>query len=259
MRGTPVEPKLRDEVMVRRLKADLREVSGGFPVRKIVKVDLQGLPADAPELALAMLLDEYWEAREERLEGLPPKQRAAQGLVLVNLQKRLFSSIEAFHRTLKAHRRALEKAAAEPQAAPTAANLALLLAQPDAEDDRSELAEDEVETEEEQAVEAATAAGGGKPSPREVDLVTRMEELAERSRRLPEARVRWLVDWVRREMCPKLPALGVPSAGAPAEWLPRRVVIFTEYADTKRYLEQQLKAAIGTTDQGDDRLTLNRK
>jgi len=75
VRGTPVEPKLRDEVMVRRLKADLREVSGGFPVRKIVKVDLHGLPADAPELALAKLLDEYWEAREERLEGLPRPRR----------------------------------------------------------------------------------------------------------------------------------------------------------------------------------------
>jgi Helicase conserved C-terminal domain/SNF2-related domain len=255
VRGTYVEPKLRDEVMVRRLKADLREVSGGFPVRKIVKVDLQDLPADAPELALAKLLDEYWEARAERLEGLPPKQRAAQGLVLVNLQKRLFSSIEAFHRTLKAHRRALERAAAEPHAAPIPANLGLLLAQPDAEDDRSELDEAEVETEEEQAVEAATSVGSGKPSPREVDLVTRMEELAERSRRLPDARVRWLVDWLRREMCPTLPPLGVPSVGPAAEWLPRRVVIFTEYADTKRYLEQQLKAAIGATDQGDDRLS----
>ena len=75
---------------------------------------------------------------------------------------------------------------------------------------------------------------------------TRMEELAERSRRLPDARVRWLVDWIRREMCPRLPPLGTPSTGAPVEWLPRRVVIFTEYADTKRYLEQQLKVAIGT-------------
>ena len=254
VRGTPVEPKLRDEVMVRRLKADLREISGGFPLRRIVKVDLEGLPADAPELALAKLLDEYWEAREQRLEGLPAKQRAAQGLVLVNLQKRLFSSIEAFHRTLKAHRRALERAGVEPKAALAATNLELLLTQPDAEDDRSELAEDEVEAEEEQAVEAATVAGGGKPSPREFDLVTRMEELADRSRRLPDARVRWLVDWIRREMCPRLPALGAPALGAPAEWLPRRVVIFTEYADTKRYLEQQLKSAIGATDHGDDRL-----
>ena len=254
VRGTPVEPKLRDEVMVRRLKSDLRKISGGFPDRKIVPVPLDGLPTDAPELTLATLLDEYWEAREQRLEGLPPGQRAAQGLVLVNLQKRLFSSIEAFHRTLKAHRRALDRAAAEAHAAPAPANLEILFAQPDADDDRSELAEDQVETEEEQAIETATAAGGGKPSARELDLVVRMEELAERSRRLPDARVCWLVDWMRREMCPTLPPLGVPSTGAPASWLPRRVVIFTEYADTKRYLEQQLKAAIGTTDQGDDRL-----
>jgi len=104
------------------------------------------------------------------------------------------------------------------------------------------------------AIEAGTAAGGGRPTPHGVDPVSRMEELADRARRLPDARVQWLVDWVRREMCPKLPALGAPSAGALAEWKPRRMVIFTEYADTKRYLEQQLKAAIGTTDQGDDRL-----
>ncbi|MBK9386572.1 MAG: DEAD/DEAH box helicase [Planctomycetes bacterium] len=253
VRGTPVDPKLRDEVMVRRLKSDLREIAGGFPVRKIVKVDIRNLPADAPELALAKLLDEYWEAREERLKGLPPKQRAIQGLILVNLQKRLFSSIEAFRRTLMAHRSALARAATE-KAAPTAADLELLRTQPDANDDRSVLAEEEVESEEEQAVESATAAGGGKPSPREVDLVSRMYDLAERSRRLPDARVRWLVDWVRHEMCPRLPELGVPSVGAPAEWLPRRVVIFTEYADTKRYLEQQLRAAIGATDRGDERL-----
>jgi SNF2 family DNA or RNA helicase len=254
VRGTPVEPTLRDEVMVRRLKADLREVSGGFPLRKIVKVDIEGLPTGAPELELARLLDEYWELRDQRIDGLPPRQRAAQGLVLVNLQKRLFSSIEAFHRTLKAHKRALERAAADYKASPAPANLELLLAQPDADDDRSELSEDQVESEEEQAVEAATFADGGKPSAREIVLLTRMEELAERSRRLPDARVRWLVDWMRREMCPKLPTLGLPATGAPAAWLPRRVVIFTEYADTKRYLEQQLKSAIGATDQGDDRL-----
>ncbi len=256
VRGTPVEPKLRDEVMVRRLKQDLREIGGGFAVRIPVKVLIDGLPSDAPELELARLLDEYWEAREARLAGLPPKHRAAQGLVLVNLQKRLFSSIEAFARTLKAHRRALERAAAEPETVPVPATAAqqLLLAQPDAEDERSELAEDEVESEEELAMAAVTAADGSRPSAREVDLVTRMAELAERSRRLPDGRVKWLVDWIRREMCLNLPPLGVPAMGAPAEWLTRRVVLFTEYADTKRYLEQQLQAAIGATDRGDDRL-----
>ncbi|WP_437939468.1 DISARM system SNF2-like helicase DrmD [Sorangium sp. So ce341] len=256
VRGTPVEPQLRDEVMVRRLKSDLREVSGGFPVRRVVSIVLQDLPRDAPELELARLLDQYWEAREDRLKGLPAKQRAAQGLVLVNLQKRLFSSIEAFHRTLSAHRRALDRAVSEPstsEASPAPATLDLLSSAPGAEDERAELDEDEVDAAEEQAVEAATQASGGKPSAKELALVARMAELAERTRRLPDARVRYLVDWIRKELCPDLPALGA-AATQPARWLSRRVVIFTEYADTKRYLEQQLRAAVGATERGEERL-----
>jgi hypothetical protein len=44
------------------------------------------------------------------------------------------------------------------------------------------------------------------------------------------------------------------TSAPPSGWKNRRVLIFTEYADTKRYLEQQLKASLGWTDQGDDRL-----
>ena len=253
LRGTKVEPKLRDQVMVRRLKADLREVSGGFPERKICKIPIDGLPAAAPELELATLLDRYWEQRDQRLSTLPPGARAAQGFVLVNLQKRLFSSIEAFHRTLKAHRRALEKAASKgDDAAPV--NLDLLADPGVEDDDRAEIAEERVESDEEQAIEVATLAAGDKPSPGEIALVVRMAELADQNRRLPDARVLWLVDWIRREMCPQLPAFGVPASGPPATWLPRRLLIFTEYADTKRYLEAQLKTAIGATDRGGDRL-----
>jgi len=254
VRGTPVEPKLRDEVMVRRLKMDLREVSGGFPKRITVPVVLKDLPSDAPELELARLLDEYWDARDERLKGLPTKQRAAQGLILVNLQKRLLSSIEAFHRTLSAHKRALERAAvAKEESDSEAGSIAQFLFAPDAEDERAELDESEVDAAEEQAVEATTKAGFGTPTKKELDLITQMASLAERTRRLPDARVRYLVDWIRTELCPGLPKLGEPSK-ATATWNPKRVVIFTEYADTKRYLEQQLRAAIGTTDRGEDRL-----
>lgn len=253
VRGTPVEPKLRDEIMVRRLKSDLREVSGGFPIRRVVQVVMKDLPADAPELQLARLLDEYWEAREQRLEVLPPKQRASQGLILINLQKRLFSSIEAFFRTLSAHRRALEKAADDTASTSAPETLELLFSSPDAEDDRAELTEDAVDAAEEQAIETVTAEGHGKPTARELDLVSRMLDLADRTRRLPDARVRYLVDWIRKELCPNLPALG-DTATSPAPWLPKRVIIFTEYADTKRYLEQQLRTAIGATDRGDERI-----
>ncbi len=65
-RGVKVLKKRLDEVMVRRLKEDIREIGGGFPKRNIVQIELSGLPPDAPELALSGLLEEYRAARETR-------------------------------------------------------------------------------------------------------------------------------------------------------------------------------------------------
>src|SRR3954451_16048143 len=58
-----------EDVMVRRLKEDIREVQGEFPRRSIVRLVIDGLPSDAPELVLSILLDEYRTAREERFAG----------------------------------------------------------------------------------------------------------------------------------------------------------------------------------------------
>jgi hypothetical protein len=41
-----------DDVMVRRLKEDLRQLIGGFPKGEPVQVDLSGLPPDTAELKL---------------------------------------------------------------------------------------------------------------------------------------------------------------------------------------------------------------
>src|SRR5262249_22734251 len=101
-RGVPVKGKsLLEAVMVRRLKEDLREVDGGFPKREIEQVTINGLPKDAPELVLSQLLDEYREARAERLQGESKRVQAASGLLVSGLQQRLLSSNEAFSRTLR--------------------------------------------------------------------------------------------------------------------------------------------------------------
>jgi SNF2 family DNA or RNA helicase len=63
-RGVKVTKKLRDEVIVRRLKEDLRQISGGFPKRNVEQIDIDGLPSNAPELRLAALLDEYRRLRD---------------------------------------------------------------------------------------------------------------------------------------------------------------------------------------------------
>jgi len=56
-RGTPIKPANTKDVMVRRLKEDIRVIQGGgFPERLTPRIVLDGLPADAPELILPVLL-----------------------------------------------------------------------------------------------------------------------------------------------------------------------------------------------------------
>jgi superfamily II DNA or RNA helicase len=236
-RGVPVDSATQLEpVMVRRLKEDLRRLEGGFPERKVVEVPIDGLPADAPELLLPTLLDDYKVARAERLKDAPKSVQNASLLVLCSLQKRLLSSIEAFAITLKVHRKAFEAAAAKgvPAAsapAPRMSTSALrsLLEAPDGDDDRADTSEDDASAEDAAAIEAATAAtmagSGADPFARERDLLARMTEVAETARGQADARVQHLVNWVKAHK-------------------DQRVLIFTEYADTKRYLERQLRAQL---------------
>ena len=56
-------------------------------------------------------------------------------------------------------------------------------------------------------------------------------------------------------MCPGLPQPGEnPPSGRPAKWNDTRVLIFTEYEDTLRYLRQQLEAVLQGTDRAEDRI-----
>lgn len=84
-RGVKLRPKALDEVMVRRLKEDIRETQGGFPKREIVRVPLDDLPEDAPELVLSRLLDEYRTAREQRFASTSRRAQASAGLLVVGL------------------------------------------------------------------------------------------------------------------------------------------------------------------------------
>jgi len=240
-RGVPVQNvKELEPVMVRRLKDDLRKLQGGFPKRDIVEVQFKDLPANSPELLLPQLLDEYRQARDERLKDAPKSVQTAAALVLCGLQKRLLSSIEAFASTMSMHRRAFESQVAKLGSATaggaeagigvrlTPSTLSLLTETPDADDDRADASEDDIRQEEDAAMAAATASSVGASAPdayaRERVLLAQMTDLGESARGLPDARVKHLIDWVRTHN--------------------RRALIFTEYADTKRYLEKQLRAAL---------------
>ncbi|MFH1469400.1 MAG: DISARM system SNF2-like helicase DrmD [Pseudomonadota bacterium] len=247
-RGVPVDARLRDTVLVRRLKSDLRALGERFPQRNVLRIVIDRLPDDAPELELSLLLQRYRRAREERLAGASRAAQSSAMLVVTSLQKRLLSSIEAFARTLDVHRRSL--AARAVKTAPVApAALDLLAGSTGADDERAELDEEEVGREEDDQMAAATrqSAGEGAALQAELALLERMAAIAERARSEPDVRLRHLVDWVRANLCPELGREG-------AAWLPRRVLIFTEYADTKRYLQQQLSAAIRGSDRAAERI-----
>ena len=86
IRGTePSKTNLAD-VMVRRLKEDLRQIQGGSPERKIIQIDLTGTPADSPDLLLPELLDQYDQLRRERLRGTNKPVQSASALLISNLQ-----------------------------------------------------------------------------------------------------------------------------------------------------------------------------
>lgn len=242
-RGVAVEAaKQLEPVMVRRLKEDLRQLQGGFPDRKIVEVVIKGLESNHPDLLLPQLLDEYRAARTERLKDAPKSAQTAAQLVLCNLQKRLLSSIEAFASTLKVHRQAFEKSATGTAASSPASvvRFRALTESPGADDDEAEDAEEDVDDTEASAMAAATASSVAGTSnvdvfARERELLAQMTEVAESARGQADPRVKYLVDWCKKNT-------------------DKRVLIFTEYADTKRYLERQLRAALTPGKDADPRI-----
>lgn len=241
-RGVPVKNKQLEAVMVRRLKRDLKEMGDrDFPDRQIIPLIIDGLPEDAPELQLAQLLQKYRGYREERLKDAPKATQNTAMLVLTSLQKRLLSSLEAFARTLKVHRQGISRQGEQEAKTTTIKQYSLLLESTNSDDERSELDETEVLQEEDNQMTQATQSFAQNISAQELDLLAQMAEIADQARYQADGRIKLLVEWIKTHLCPNLGEKGAP-------WTNRRVLIFTEYTDTKRYLEQQLATVIAASD-----------
>jgi SNF2 family DNA or RNA helicase len=267
-RGVKVSKRMLDDVMVRRLKDDLRQIVGGFPLRIVTQIDIDGLPGNTPELRLFALLDQYRTLREQRLTGESRRVQTASGLLISGLQLRLFSSIEAFARTLRVHRRTVQKQWEVSQRRDDTAALQgsatdLLIGGISADDERAAFSEQEHAAEEEAQIAAVSEATRGPAETptakeffeREQRLLDEISEIAESTKFQPDARVKKLVQWIRENMCPDLPLSGETPPESP-EWNNTRVIIFTEWDDTKRYLQHQLSAAIAGTDRASERIAI---
>ncbi len=251
-RGVPVKSaKLLDAVLVRRLKEDLREepsIGAGFPRRIVQQIDLDGLPEDAPELVLSRLLDHYRRLREQRMHGESRRKQTIAALLITGLQQRLLSSVEAFARTLRVHRRTVERKRRERVASEVEPKaLDLLVGGLDADDERTAMQGELFAAEEDAQIEAATLAEeSGDPDAEEDRLLEEMTEIAGAARDVDDARIRHLIDWIRKNLCP----------GSPPKWNDMRVLIFTEYEDTQRYLSRRLEAALEGTDRAGQRVAV---
>ena len=256
-RGVPATKANLDATMVRRLKEDLRQIDGGFPERVVLQIDLT-VPADAPELQLADLLQRYRALRLQAAEGQSKRKLAELMLLLSGLQQRLLSSIEAFARTLKVHRRGVAARANAAVLAGVPIETELLSGQFDPEDERAVFAGDEQAAELDAAMEQASANSAELLDAKASALLQQMTDIADAARYQADARVLHLLSWLKQRCCAGiiLPGQIKPSqikADSPA-WQDRRVLIFTEYEDTQRYLVQQLRAASAHTDRSDARI-----
>lgn len=250
-RGVEVRPKDLEPVMVRRLKSDLRRLGEAFPERIIEAVRISGLPEQTAELELARQLSAYGELRMKRISGLPTQKAALAKLAFVGLQQRLLSSIAAFAQTLKVHRASLQRTL-DGELANSVAAAAEAFVNGAESDDIDQLIADEgqaeksIEADEDAAAEAASvlgAAGAAKGDLRaELAAVDAMLIVAQRNASMPDARVHWLVDWIKQNLFN-----GV-------NWNNRRLIIFTEYEDTRRWLERRLREAFEGSDRAGDRI-----
>jgi superfamily II DNA or RNA helicase len=260
-RGVKAVKRNLEDIMVRRLKEDIRQIAGGFPVRKVVQVDLKDLDPETPELKLSKLLDEYRQVRQLRMSGATKRKQAEASLLVSHLQQRLLSSVEAFARTLAVHRRTMERIWADSSVSAKVSGATQrreLFDGSDSDDDRSQLSEEEQQSILDYEMETATAATVGDTNVANIAheklLLDEMQAVADRGRGQADARVNHLLNWIREKMCPGIRLPGEARPTTEAKWNDLRLLIFTEYEDTRRYLFEMLKQAIGHTHLAEQRI-----
>ena len=262
--GVPVAKGQLDDVLVRRLKEDLRQIGHAFPERKIVQEDIT-VSASAPEIVLPQLLEQYRVARRKRFAGASKTKSAQSMIVISGLQQRLLSSMEAFASTLAKHREGVERLwAGNPvPVAPARVSMSMqeILSAPDADDDdRATRSETEQTRAEGDAFAAFSADDSDAPfdtraiAAEERVLLDKMREIAEPARYNADGKTLRLIEWLRANCCAKIGALRSDRDDAP--WTDTRVIIFTEWDATKRYLVDQLMPLIQGTDDADSRIEI---
>ena len=225
------------QVMVRRLKRDLPPNWDGtprFPVRDLdhpLEVEYDEATRDA-----YAKLDEYAQSRREALSGQQALAGAAANrasdFVVTLLKRRFLSSPKAFANTVDAHLKTMalrEQDADGPHASVAEKILASMIEQLD------ETAEDDAayEAAEQQSLSAARRFAPPL-SPAEKKLLEGLRDWGTVQSDKADGKFTAFLGWLREHVQP-----------SGAVWDGERVIVFTEYRDTQRWLHDRLINAVG--------------
>jgi superfamily II DNA or RNA helicase len=217
-RDLPPDHAQLHRVMIRRLKTDIVDDLGEprFPKRRLVPLRVEWPEA---ERAAHRALHAYTERRTR--EADPDERRVAEFLVKI-LKKRFFSSPEAFRTTLEGHLLALtQPASAAPRPNVSRSVLSRHLDEFLADD--AEYTTEDDDLRESAVAETVTVATHALPSiaPRDRALLDELMAFARTAAGRPDAKARCLVEFLRAQ-----------RKASPD----RRVIVFTEYRATQKWL-----------------------
>jgi ERCC4-related helicase len=233
-RGVEADQEQLNAVMVRRLKSELPARWDGtprFPHRQIEPLEVA---YTQQERDIHQLLQHYSEQRITQSEDAT--ERYATEFVAKLLKKRLFSSPAAFAATLTRHEQSLTEARRHTTITrrPGVGILRTRIEQLDEENDSDDALDDAAA-----AVLETTALLFHEPTAQEQTLLQQMSDWAERAIHRADSKAQRLVDWLHHHIKPG------------GKWSPERVIIFTEYRDTQKWL-YELLAREGFVETGPD-------
>jgi superfamily II DNA or RNA helicase len=227
-RGVPPDRVQLDRVMVRRMKSELDPRWDGTPRFPTRVPELLEVPYTEQERAVHKALTRYAALRERSANG--EGTDVATKFVLTLLKKRLFSSPPAFARTLGRHLRSMTSGRQQRAIRPTMHVL------------RRAIDAIEEEYGDEESFEAATgdaveeAASFAAPlGEEERRLVVEMQLWAELASQRGDTKAEVLLGWLDDVVRPTGP-------DGERRWSDERVIVFTEYRDTQRWLQERLVA-----------------
>lgn len=236
-RGIPPNQEMLHKVtMVRRLKDELSARWDGAPKFAVRQIQPVEVPYTDEEREIHSLLRRYAELRVKGAAS--HEENFATEFVLKLLKKRLFSSPEAFRSTLDQHEQSIRSA--RRRSAQQKVTRRVLLAR--IEEIGEEYADDDAyESATNEAVESAVQLFHPLSSEEEAVLRS-LKEYALRASRQGDSKSAVFVKWLKGKLL-----------DGDGKWTDERVLIFSEYRATQKWLAELL-AAHGLS--GDDRLML---